>query len=87
MTKSPKLVSFSKAPPGLTAALLRPVTRGARVSSFFWIQSMIRDDSRRTMLFDLDRATQRLNRDVPDHPSAVEFTGIYHNLLREWAEL
>lgn len=66
---------------------VRPVTRGARVSSFFWIQSMVREDARRTMLFDLDRATQRLNRDVPDHPSAVEFTGIYHNLLREWAEL
>ncbi len=66
---------------------VRPVTRGARVSSFFWIQSMIRDDAQRTMLFDLDRATQRLSRDVPDHPSTVEFTGIYHNLLREWAEL
>jgi PKHD-type hydroxylase len=66
---------------------VRPVTRGARVSSFFWIQSMIRDDAQRTMLFDLDMATQRLSRDVPDHPSAVQFTGIYHNLLREWAEL
>lgn len=66
---------------------VRPVTRGARVSSFFWIQSMIRDDAQRTMLFDLDMATQRLNRDVPDHPSAVQFTGIYHNLLRQWAEL
>lgn len=66
---------------------VRPVTRGARVCSFFWIQSMIRDDSKRTMLFDLDAATQRLNRDVPEHPSAVQFTGIYHNLLREWAEL
>jgi PKHD-type hydroxylase len=66
---------------------VRPVTRGARVSSFFWIQSMVRDDAQRTMLFDFDMATQRLNRDVPDHPSAVQFTGIYHNLLREWAEL
>lgn len=66
---------------------VRPVTRGARVSSFFWIQSMIRDDGQRTMLFDLDVAIQRLNTDVPDHPSAVQFTGIYHNLLRQWAEL
>src|SRR6201997_2837109 len=48
---------------------VRPVTRGARISSFFWIQSMIREDSRRTLLFDLDVAIQRLNRDVPDHPS------------------
>src|SRR5438309_3992496 len=64
---------------------VRPVTRGARVSSFFWIQSMIRDDGQRTMLFDLDTAIQRLNQDLPDHPSAVQFTGIYHNLLRQWA--
>jgi PKHD-type hydroxylase len=66
---------------------VRPVTRGARTSSFFWIQSMIRDDGQRTILFDLDMAIQRLNRDTPDHPSAVQFTGIYHNLLRQWAEV
>lgn len=66
---------------------VRPVTRGARVSSFFWIQSMVREDSRRTLLFDLDMAIQRLNRDMADHPSAVQFTGIYHNLLRQWAEV
>lgn len=66
---------------------VRPVTRGARVCSFFWIQSMIRDDGQRTLLFDLDTAIQRLNQDVPDHPSAVQCTGIYHNLLRQWAEL
>jgi len=47
---------------------VRPVTRGARVSSFFWIQSMIREDSQRTLLFDLDMAIQRLNRDMADHP-------------------
>jgi PKHD-type hydroxylase len=66
---------------------VRPVTRGARVCSFFWIQSMIRDDARRSLLFDLDVAIQRLNRDLPDHPSAVQFTGVYHNLLRQWAEI
>lgn len=66
---------------------VRPVTRGARVSSFFWIQSMIRDDAQRTMLFDLDMAIQRLNTDVPNHPSSVQFTGVYHNLLRQWAEI
>jgi PKHD-type hydroxylase len=64
-----------------------PVTRGARISSFFWIQSMVRDDTRRTLLFDLDVAIQQLNRDVPDHPSAVQLTGVYHNLLRQWAEV
>jgi PKHD-type hydroxylase len=66
---------------------VRPVTRGARISSFFWIQSMIRDDGKRSLLFDLDMAIQRLNRDLADHPSAVQFTGVYHNLLRQWAEL
>jgi PKHD-type hydroxylase len=66
---------------------VRPITRGARIASFFWIQSMIRDDGRRAVLFDLDMAIQRLNRDVPDHPSAVQFTGVYHNLLRQWAEV
>jgi len=66
---------------------VRPVTRGARVCSFFWIQSMIRDDGERTMLFDLDAAIQRVDRDLPGHPAAVQLTGIYHNLLRHWAEM
>jgi PKHD-type hydroxylase len=66
---------------------VRPVTRGARVSSFFWIQSMIRDDGQRAILFDLDLAIQRLNRDSPDNPVAVQLTGVYHNLLRQWAEV
>lgn len=66
---------------------VRPVTRGARICSFFWIQSMIRYDAERTLLFDLDAAIQRISHDVPDHPSAVQLTGIYHNLIRRWAEL
>jgi PKHD-type hydroxylase len=66
---------------------VKPVTRGARVASFFWIQSMIREDSRRTLLFDLDLSIQRIARDVPDHPSSVSLTGVYHNLLRQWAEM
>ena len=65
---------------------VRPVTRGARVASFFWIQSMIRDDGQRTLLFDMDTAIQRMNADHPDHPSAVQMTGVYHNLLRRWAD-
>ena len=64
-----------------------PVTRGARVASFFWIQSLIRDDAQRTLLFDLDSAIQRVSQDVPDHPSSVQLTGVYHNLLRQWSEL
>src|SRR5271169_5388546 len=64
---------------------VRPVTRGARIASFFWIQSMIRDDGERTLLFDLDVAIQRLSAERPDHPAAVQLTGVYHNLLRRWA--
>jgi PKHD-type hydroxylase len=66
---------------------VRPVTRGARTCSFFWIQSMVRDDGQRSLLFDLDLAIQRLSADHPDHPSAVQLTGVYHNLLRQWAEV
>jgi PKHD-type hydroxylase len=66
---------------------VRPVTRGARLASFFWIQSMVRDDGERTLLFDLDVAIQRLNGEGPGHPSAVQLTGVYHNLLRRWAEV
>src|SRR5262249_34495659 len=65
---------------------VRPVTRGARTASFFWIQSMVRDDAERTLLFDLDTAIQRVNRDAPASQSAVQLTGIYHNLVRRWAE-
>ena len=68
------------------------VTRGARVSSFFWLQSMIRQDAQRTLLFDLDTAIQRLaggaNAEAPEvKQSTVQLTGVYHNLLRQWAEM
>jgi len=66
---------------------VRPVTRGARIASFFWIQSMLRGDEQRTLLFDLDTAIQQLSRDVPDHPALVRLTGVYHNLLRAWADV
>jgi PKHD-type hydroxylase len=66
---------------------VRPVTRGARLASFFWIQSMIRDDGERTLLFDLDVAIQGLNSERTAHPTAVQLTGVYHNLLRRWADL
>lgn len=66
---------------------VRPVTRGARIASFFWVQSMIRDDGERTLLFDLDVAIQRLNEGAGEHPSAVQLIGVYHNLLRRWADM
>jgi PKHD-type hydroxylase len=66
---------------------VRQVTRGARVSSFFWLQSMVRSDEQRSLLLSLDVAIQRLTQDVPDHPSTVDLTGVYHNLLRQWVEI
>lgn len=65
-----------------------PVTRGSRLSSFFWIQSMVRDDRARSMIFDLDSSIQQLaDRLGRDDPETVRLTGIYHNLIRYWAEL
>ncbi|MFP2933522.1 Fe2+-dependent dioxygenase [Pyxidicoccus sp. 3LG] len=63
-----------------------PVTRGVRLASFFWVQSMVRDVSRRAMLFDMDTAITQLNQEVPKSPALVMLTGVYHNLLRQWAE-
>jgi PKHD-type hydroxylase len=73
--------------PSTSLHSVRPVTRGARIAAFFWIQSMIRDDGERTLLFDLDSAIQRINHDAADHPASVQLTGVYHNLLRRWADV
>ena len=64
-----------------------PVTRGARLCSFFWIQSMIRDDGKRSLLFDMDTGIQRVAAEQPGHAGVVQLTGVYHNLLRQWAEM
>jgi PKHD-type hydroxylase len=66
---------------------VRPVTRGARIASFFWIQSMVRDDGERTLLFDLDSAIQRVASELPNSPAPVQLTSVYHNLLRRWADM
>jgi len=73
--------------PSTSLHYVEPVTRGARVASFFWIQSMVRADADRTLLFDLDTAIQRLALEVPDNPAGVQLAGVYHNLLRRWAEV
>ena len=71
-----------------TVHRVTPVTRGRRIASFFWIQSMVRDDSARALLLDLDRSIQELSVDAgPDAAAVVRLTGVYHNLLRRWAEL
>ncbi|MBX3480016.1 MAG: Fe2+-dependent dioxygenase [Caulobacter sp.] len=73
--------------PATSLHQVTPVTRGARTASFFWIQSHVRDDSARSILFDMDMALQRLRGDVgDDHASLISLTGAYHNLLRRWAE-
>lgn len=73
--------------PSSSLHYVRPVSKGARLAAFFWIQSMVREDGQRTLLYDMDTAIQRLLRDHPDHPSGVQFTGVYHNLLRQWMDV
>jgi PKHD-type hydroxylase len=63
-----------------------PVTRGARLASIFWVQSMVRDDGERSLLFDLDMAIGQVSETTPDHPGVVALTSCYHNLLRRWAD-
>lgn len=72
--------------PGTSVHRVAPVTRGERLAAFFWLQSMVRDVTQRSILFELDSAIQRLAADVPQHPSLVELAGVYHNLLRSWAD-
>ncbi|WP_433852186.1 Fe2+-dependent dioxygenase [Stenotrophomonas nitritireducens] len=64
-----------------------PVTRGARLASFFWVQSMVRDDARRRMLFEMDTSIETLRRGNADAGAVLQLTGVYHNLLRQWAEV
>jgi PKHD-type hydroxylase len=72
--------------PATSLHRVTPVTRGVRLASFFWIQSLVRDDGCRTMLLDLDTAIQHLTSAVPEHRSLVQLAGVYHNLLRLWSE-
>lgn len=72
--------------PATSLHMVAPITRGARIASFFWIQSLVSDDGRRAILFDIDISIQRLRQDVGDeHPALIALTGAYHNLIRQWA--
>jgi len=73
--------------PSTSLHRVTPITRGARIGCFFWTQSMIRDEAQRALLFDLDMSIMRLAGDHPEHKSVVSLTAVYHNLLRQWAEL
>ena len=66
---------------------VKPVTRGIRLASFFWVQRMVRDDGTRTLLFDLDMAINKVNQAIPNNSAVVELTNCYHNLLRRFAEV
>jgi PKHD-type hydroxylase len=73
--------------PSTSLHRVAPITRGSRLASFFWVQSMVRDDGQRSLLFDLDMAINRARGDLPaGHASPTELTAVYHNLLRRWAE-
>ena len=65
---------------------VQPVTRGTRLAAFFWVQSMVRDDAQRRMLFDMDRSIQTLMQTAADNAAVLSLTSVYHNLLRRWAE-
>lgn len=74
--------------PSTSVHEVTPVTQGCRIASFFWIQSMIRDDANRHLLFNLDQSIQNLRAELGDtHTEVVKLTSLYHNLIRKWAEL
>lgn len=71
--------------PATSLHRVTPVTRGARIASFFWVQSLVKDDSERSLLFDLDRAIVELGQTVPgESPAMLRLTASYHNLVRKW---
>lgn len=73
--------------PATSLHRVEPITRGTRIASFFWIQSLVREDAQRTLLFDMDMAIVKLRRQTGDSGELVALTGIYHNLLRRWASV
>lgn len=73
--------------PATTVHRIEPISQGERLASFFWIQSLVRDEGQRDLLFDLDVAIQKLNRDNLENPAMIDLVGVYHNLLRRWSDL
>jgi PKHD-type hydroxylase len=71
--------------PATSLHRVMPVTRGARIASFFWIQSLVKDDGERAILLDLDRTIAELGQAAPNNPSLVRLTATYHNLVRKWS--
>ena len=74
--------------PATSLHRVTPVTKGARIASFFWIQSLVKDDSERSLLFDMDRAIAELGQIVPgDSPAMLRLSASYHNLVRKWTAM
>jgi PKHD-type hydroxylase len=73
--------------PGSSVHQVEAVTRGIRIAAFFWVESMVREDGRRRMLFSLDNTIQALTAEFPRHASIVVLTSLYHNLIREWGNV
>ncbi|MBQ0760687.1 MAG: PKHD-type hydroxylase [Zhongshania sp.] len=72
--------------PSTSLHRVTPVTKGRRLASFFWLQSMVASDEKRTLLYDMDMSIQNLSQGNEDHPAIIQLTGVYHNLLRQWAQ-
>ena len=71
--------------PGTSVHEVLPVTRGARIASFFWIESMVRSGEQRALLFEMDMALLALRQQHGESAEATRLTGVYHNLLRQWS--
>src|SRR5690606_32615984 len=72
--------------PGTSVHWVERVSRGTRLAAFFWIQSMVRDNTERMILYELDMAIQKIAGENPEQSALVELAGVYHNLLRRWAD-
>jgi PKHD-type hydroxylase len=66
---------------------VQSITRGVRIAAFFWVQSLVRDDGARALLYDLDNAIRLIGQDMPESPALVSLTGCYHNLVRRWSDI
>ncbi|MFN3586091.1 MAG: Fe2+-dependent dioxygenase [Moraxellaceae bacterium] len=72
--------------PATSVHHVTPVTRGTRYAAFFWVQSLVRESTQRALLFELDSAIQQVTQDFPASSGLVALTGVYHNLVRRWAD-
>jgi PKHD-type hydroxylase len=72
--------------PATSVHRVTPVTRGTRLAAFFWIQSMVRDNAERSLLFELGTVLQEYEAALPEHPALVQLTGVYYNLFRRWTD-